>query len=331
MKHNITIIISILLIIALFASLPLVGFANDNRIESTMVEAKSIDMVSPDPSEILPLKENQQKITYTSDELSFSVNKNTVSELQVTTKPIDNEQSKKINITLPIKDTAETNVIDNRIVANDKSNNYLVTSEVGKGEVKTHFVIKDPSAPEQYTMEYELPKGAFLRFASPNNEQDGSIEIIDKFDEPIGAISIPWAKDSKGKNVKTFYKISGNKVIQIVEHKNSDVAYPIVAEPKNKFSDWFKSAKWKSRTSGVYLCVVPTAWNRQSGIAYASTSWSYLKKKMSGTKKWRNEGGLKDQYYCHTQLAKLKSSWNLEPWRPNVSLAKTLASGCNPK
>ena len=45
---------------------------------------------------------------------------------------------------------------------------------------------------------------------------------------------------------------------------------------------------------------------------------------------WKNEGGLKDQYYCHTQLAKTKSSWNLEPWRPNVSLAKTIAKACNP-
>lgn len=75
---------------------------------------------------------------------------------------------------------------------------------------------------------------------------------------------------------------------------------------------------------------MPTNWNRQSGGAYASTSWALLKAKKSGSSYWTNEGGLKDQYYCHTQAAKLKDSWNLEPWRPNVSLAATIAKACNP-
>lgn len=44
--------------------------------------------------------------------------------------------------------------------------------------------------------------------------------------------------------------------------------------------------------------------------------------------------GMKPQFVCHWEFAELsepgKSSWNLEPWRPEVSEEEMLAAGCNP-
>lgn len=197
--------------------------------------------------------------------------------------------------------------------------------------MQVNFVIDSEDAPERYTLDYDIPEGAQLQFASYEGYQDGSVEIIDANGIPFCAIGIPWAKDSNGNEVDTYYEIENNKLIQVVKHKNCNAEYPVVADPKNKYSDWFKSATWKTRSSGRYLCVVPTNWNRQSGVAYASTSWALLKAKKSSSAYWKNEGGLKDQYYCHTQAAKLKESWNLEPWRPDVSLSKTILCKCNPE
>jgi hypothetical protein len=44
--------------------------------------------------------------------------------------------------------------------------------------------------------------------------------------------------------------------------------------------------------------------------------------------------GMHAQFLCHWQYAEIaepgKTSWNLEPWRPEVSETAMFASGCNP-
>ena len=44
--------------------------------------------------------------------------------------------------------------------------------------------------------------------------------------------------------------------------------------------------------------------------------------------------GMREQFMCHWQYAELaqpgKTSWNLEPWRPEVSGDEMIAAHCNP-
>ncbi|BBZ35448.1 DUF2599 domain-containing protein [Mycolicibacterium confluentis] len=44
--------------------------------------------------------------------------------------------------------------------------------------------------------------------------------------------------------------------------------------------------------------------------------------------------GMREQFLCHWQLAEFaqpgKTSWNLEPWRPEVDAATMIETGCNP-
>ncbi|MEY9869073.1 hypothetical protein ABIE66_004452 [Peribacillus sp. B2I2] len=44
-------------------------------------------------------------------------------------------------------------------------------------------------------------------------------------------------------------------------------------------------------------------------------------------------GRIKDQFICHAAnpLTIYKSSWNLEPWRPDKTLVGTYMKGCNPE
>ena len=44
--------------------------------------------------------------------------------------------------------------------------------------------------------------------------------------------------------------------------------------------------------------------------------------------------GMREQFLCHWSFAELaepgKTSWNLEPWRPEVDETQMVAAGCNP-
>ncbi|MGD9618879.1 MAG: DUF2599 domain-containing protein [Mycolicibacterium sp.] len=44
--------------------------------------------------------------------------------------------------------------------------------------------------------------------------------------------------------------------------------------------------------------------------------------------------GMREQFICHWKFAELfepgKTSWNLEPWRPEVGGDEMVAAGCNP-
>lgn len=40
--------------------------------------------------------------------------------------------------------------------------------------------------------------------------------------------------------------------------------------------------------------------------------------------------GLKDQFVCHATFASSKTSWYLEPSRPDVGFVKTVQARCNP-
>ena len=45
-----------------------------------------------------------------------------------------------------------------------------------------------------------------------------------------------------------------------------------------------------------------------------------------------DKSGLRQQFMCHplSIVARAKSSWDLETWRPSVGLVRTMLNGCNP-
>ncbi|AWB88992.1 hypothetical protein C2138_05045 [Salinibacterium hongtaonis] len=47
----------------------------------------------------------------------------------------------------------------------------------------------------------------------------------------IGQIAAPWAVDANGRQIDTHYELVGNELIQVVEHNQPGVAYPVVADP----------------------------------------------------------------------------------------------------
>ncbi|MGB0436399.1 MAG: DUF2599 domain-containing protein [Mycobacterium sp.] len=107
-------------------------------------------------------------------------------------------------------------------------------------------------------------------------------------------------------------------------------AAPVVAPPP--YVDHVTWAKWGDLSS---LRVYPTGSARDlSGrpgtSAQAAEAWA----EVLTLDEQAAMPGMREQFICHWRFAELfepgKTSWNLEPWRPEVSDEDMVAAGCNP-
>ncbi len=47
----------------------------------------------------------------------------------------------------------------------------------------------------------------------------------------VALVQAPWAVDASGADVATHYELVDNAIVQVVEHAESDISYPVVADP----------------------------------------------------------------------------------------------------
>ena len=97
----------------------------------------------------------------------------------------------------------------------------------------------------------------------------------------------------------------------------------------HSFNDNFSKSEWIDRPEGVSLSLYPIYAFPTNASMYAA--WDTVIAKHGRDTEWKNESGMKDQFHCHNDFASAKRPWNLEPWRPDVGYALTVAAGCNPK
>jgi hypothetical protein len=108
----------------------------------------------------------------------------------------------------------------------------------------------------------------------------------------------------------------------------SAAANPVPAPPYVDHVEW---AKWGDLSS---LRVYPTVSGRQAAgpvtAPQADAAWAEVLTLSPDAE----IPGMKEQFLCHWQFAELsqpgKSSWNLEPWRPEVTDDEMFRAGCNP-
>jgi hypothetical protein len=88
---------------------------------------------------------------------------------------------------------------------------------------------------------------------------------------------------------------------------------------------------WAGTAQGRQLQIFPTPAGRTDTFANASVrAWAEVLVDAPTA----NTPGMFDQFLCHWNFARLidphKTSWDLEPWRPAVGYAATVAAGCDP-
>ncbi|QRY53589.1 DUF2599 domain-containing protein [Mycolicibacterium septicum] len=98
------------------------------------------------------------------------------------------------------------------------------------------------------------------------------------------------------------------------------------------YVDHVEWAKWGDLSSlRVYPTDAARALTHQPGsAAQADQAWAEVLSLSPDA----DLPGMREQFLCHWTFAELaepgKTSWNLEPWRPEVAPEVMLASGCNP-
>lgn len=86
------------------------------------------------------------------------------------------------------------------------------------------------------------------------------------------------------------------------------------------------STEWGTREGGESLAVTPSAWGRVSGQTGYSLGWSDVVR----LEPTAQTSVMEKQFRCHQLGAPDKATWNLEPWRPDVSYLAYVAARCNP-
>jgi hypothetical protein len=101
----------------------------------------------------------------------------------------------------------------------------MLTRSTPDGGWQAIAVIHGPEAPRRVTI--PLAGSEALRLESVS---DGSVRVLDASGALAFTVEAPWAFDANGDPVHTSYEISGQSLVQFIDHDESS-AFPIVADP----------------------------------------------------------------------------------------------------
>jgi hypothetical protein len=101
--------------------------------------------------------------------------------------------------------------------------------------------------------------------------------------------------------------------------------------PGPPYVDHVQWAKWGDMSS---LRVYPTESGRRASLVATTSDADEAWAEVLTLSPDADTPGMRDQFMCHWELAELaqpgKVSWNLEPWRNEVSDEEMVATRCNP-
>jgi hypothetical protein len=134
----------------------------------------------------------------------------------------------KVDVGLPGASKADDAVVkDGLAVYTDALPSATVAAKpVEEGGLQAFSIIEGNNAPSEYAYPITSDSPVKLELNS-----DGSVSLLDQNHSFLGLIGTPWAKDAEGISVPTRFRVEGNSLIQVVEHKLGTYSYPITADP----------------------------------------------------------------------------------------------------
>ncbi|MCA4133026.1 hypothetical protein [Arthrobacter sp. M4] len=232
----------------------------------------------------------------------------------------------RIDITLPSAKRASKSLTSPQGFATFDNLDGSATSSVLKddGSLQIVTTISSSAAPTAYTYDLSLEPGSILKAL-----EEGAVAIFGADGGFRGGFATPWAKDADGVEVATRYVIEGNRLVQIVEHRDEGIRYPVTADPWLG-QNLYRSAWVTFVPRGYKVNAQPTAWGAAfSGPVTWGAHVDELRTKL-GIDSWRMTDSVKEQLYCH--LAGVPASlweFNMESWRPIMNWATQAPWNCN--
>lgn len=199
-----------------------------------------------------------------------------------------------------------------------------VVADKGNGLIGIAAVIESADAPSSYAFDYS----ADTNITAELGEVGGGILFLDG-DDVVGGVLPPWAFDADGREVPTHYEISGDSIVQVVDHVGGDFAYPIVADPTYYGESLISyvtatSSPWETH---VYKS---SWWNANIIAGNNIVKYQITDEYARVTPSSYDTTGAREQVSCHAWFAPAKDPWNIELWRPTVGEAATAIAQCNP-
>lgn len=192
------------------------------------------------------------------------------------------------------------------------------------------------------TVTLSLAPGSSARLAlvSPGEldvDTDGSITVLDDGGTPVAAIGPPAtpsdAEDAP--RIDVTDTDATHALLEVDDRARLPQGTASTAEPAEPGpvevtfavgTQAIESAIWGENEGGRSLALDPTDWARHSGQA----GIDLIRAQLEAAEPDAASTTMGDQLVCHAVGAPDKSTWNLEPWRPDVGLILTAAAHCNP-
>lgn len=127
--------------------------------------------------------------------------------------------------------------------------------------------LRSPASPEQLGVDVDLPAGASIRLASPfwpSTTSEGDAEIVSQDGTVQSTITAPSAVDADGVAVPASFAFDQGKLVVRVEHRSSDVRYPILVDPE--VHDVWGSPDFAANCGGGTANFQPGVWSYQQWV-----------------------------------------------------------------
>lgn len=245
----------------------------------------------------------------------------------VLTDAVDRDRS----ITLDLPFSGESRAVPARqgatLTFDNRNDSLSSVFPHGDGSVQIVTTIESSLAPTAYEYPLDLPSDGSAEVA-----ENGVVILYDGRSNYVGAVAAPWAVDSAGTDIETWYEVRGNTLVQMVEHTKGGTQYPVVADP------WFGvklfSSIWRDRYNGDYRYNGNVSWWGKAVMFGDGTPVGYGSgqtiMRTAGWDEWKskypsitNKATLKQQYDCHVTAGAVGTfftgTYNIERFRRNNS------------
>lgn len=188
--------------------------------------------------------------------------------------------------------------------------------------------IENENAPREYDFDVQLPEGSQVK-----EVENGALVYLTESGEFLGGVGVPWARDSAGKSLPTWFEYADGTLTQHVDLDAVDnITYPVLADPIN--GKWLIGSAYVTNQGGSKYVVraVPTAFGRQSNTTSFMPYHTADLKARLGTLANKVTPTIENQFHCHVSLANSGggATWDMESWKVDMWWWAQIAYGCNP-
>lgn len=131
-----------------------------------------------------------------------------------------------LSVEFPNQDSTILGLTEGMVLA-DKSSYQLSVGAASTESLQLLIEIADANSPEYF--DFAIPDAFEMR--KVNFDGFAMYKLLDQYGATVAWLAPPWAKDQHGMGIQTHFEFQEGVLRQYVEHKSTNAAYPVIADP----------------------------------------------------------------------------------------------------